>query len=130
MKPLLILLFTLNCFALSLTQDDNEELLLRSAEYNLTESLVAEYEFSKNKFKMSIFLDKETVEFLRNRYPDIQFKVVCYTFNDSRVIDSMEVVVTKDSSKVVHRTFIPTEIGQIMPVCDVTLLNTHKTYQK
>ena len=124
MKPLLILLFTLNCFALSLTQDDNEELLLRSAEYNLTESLVVEYEFSKNKFKMSIFLDKETVEFLRNRYPDIQFKVVCNTFNDGRVIDSMEVVVTKDSSKVVHRTFIPTEIGQIMPVCDVTLLNT------
>lgn len=124
MKTLLILLFTLNCFALSLTQDDNEELLLRSAEYNLTESLVVEYEFSKNKFKMSIFLDKETVEFLRNRYPDIQFKVVCNTFNDGRVIDSMEVVVTKDSSKVVHRTFIPTEIGQIMPVCDVTLLNT------
>jgi len=124
MKPLLILLFTLNCFALSLTQDDNEELLLRSAEYNLTESLVAEYEFSKNKFKMSIFLDKETVEFLRNRYPDIQFKVACNTFNDGRVIDSMEVTVTKNSSKAIHRTFIPTEIGQIMPVCDVTLLNT------
>lgn len=125
MKPLLILLFTLNCFALSLTQDDNEELLLRSAEYNLTESLVAEYEFSKNKFKMSIFLDKETVEFLRNRYPDIQFKVACNTFNDGRVIDSMEVTVTKNSSKAIHRTFIPTEIGQIIPVCDVTLLNTH-----
>ena len=124
MKTLLILLFTLNCFALSLTQDDNEELLLRSAEYNLTESLVTEYEFSKNKFKMSIFLDKEIVEFLRNRYPDIQFKVVCNTFNDGRVIDSMEVTVTKNSSKAIHRTFIPTEIGQIIPVCDVTLLNT------
>ena len=125
MKTLLILLFALNCFALSLKYSDNEELLLRSAEYNLTESLVVEYEFSKNKFKMSIFLDKETVEFLRNRYPDIQFKVVCYTFNDGRVIDSMEVVVTKDNSKAIHRTFTPTEIGQIMPVCDVTLLNTH-----
>ena len=129
MKPLLILLFTLNCFALSLTQDDNEELLLRSAEYNLTESLVTEYEFSKNKFKMSIFLDKEIVEFLRNRYPDIQFKVVCNTFNDGRVIDSMEVIITKNSSKAVHRTFIPTEIGQIIPVCDVTLLNTRSIKQ-